>query len=47
MTVHNTVAYYMALVYMTTYMSSIGKVSQRAALWIGTACLRYSYCGCP
>jgi MFS transporter, MHS family, proline/betaine transporter len=38
-TVHNTVAYYMALVYMTSYMSSIGRVSQRAALWIGTTCL--------
>jgi MHS family proline/betaine transporter-like MFS transporter len=38
-TVHNTVAYYMALVYMTTYMSSVGKVSPTTALWIGTACL--------
>jgi MFS transporter, MHS family, proline/betaine transporter len=38
-TVHNTVAYYMVLVYMTIYMSSIGRVSQRAAPWIGTTCL--------
>jgi hypothetical protein len=29
----------MALVYMTTYMSSVGKVSPTPALWIGTACL--------
>jgi MFS family permease len=31
---HNT-----ALVYMTSYMSSIGGVPQTAALWIGTSCL--------
>jgi MFS transporter, MHS family, proline/betaine transporter len=36
---HNTVAYYIALVYMTSYMSSIGGVPQTAALWIGTSCL--------
>ena len=39
MTLHNTVAYYIALVYMTNYMSSIGKLPQSTALWIGTSCL--------
>src|SRR5436305_2400235 len=38
-TLHNTVAYYIALVYMTNYMSSIGKLPQSTALWIGTSCL--------
>jgi len=38
-TVHNTVAYYVALVYLTNYMSSVGRVSQTTALWIGTSCL--------
>src|SRR5215469_2529723 len=34
LTVHNTAAYYMALVYMTSYMSSVLRVSQTTALWI-------------
>jgi MHS family proline/betaine transporter-like MFS transporter len=38
-TLHNMVAYYIALVYMTNYMSSIGKLPQSTALWIGTSCL--------
>jgi MHS family proline/betaine transporter-like MFS transporter len=38
-TLHNTVAYYIALVYMTNYMSSVGKLPQSTALWIGTSCL--------
>ncbi|MBV8132660.1 MAG: MFS transporter [Alphaproteobacteria bacterium] len=38
-TLHNTVAYYIALVYMTNYMSSVGKLAQSTALWIGTSCL--------
>ncbi len=38
-TLHNTVAYYIALVYMTSYMSSVGKLTQSTALWIGTSCL--------
>ena len=38
-TLHNTVAYYIALIYMTGYMSSVGKLPQATALWIGTACL--------
>jgi MFS transporter, MHS family, proline/betaine transporter len=38
-TLHNTVAYYIALVYLTSYMSSVGKLPQSTALWIGTSCL--------
>ncbi|HEY1431273.1 MAG TPA: MFS transporter, partial [Stellaceae bacterium] len=38
-TLHNTVAYYIALVYFTSYMSSVGKLPQSTALWIGTSCL--------
>jgi len=38
-TLHNTVAYYIALIYMTGYMVSIAKLPQRTALWIGTTCL--------
>jgi len=38
-TLHNTVAYYIALVYLTSYMSSVGKLPQNTALWIGTSCL--------
>jgi MHS family proline/betaine transporter-like MFS transporter len=38
-TLHNTVAYYIALIYMTGYMVSVGKVPQGTALWISTACL--------
>jgi MHS family proline/betaine transporter-like MFS transporter len=38
-TLHNTVAYYIVLVYMTSYMSSAGKLAQSTALWIGTSCL--------
>jgi MHS family proline/betaine transporter-like MFS transporter len=38
-TLHNTVAYYIALVYMTSYMVSVGKLAQGTALWISTSCL--------
>jgi MHS family proline/betaine transporter-like MFS transporter len=38
-TLHNTVAYYIALIYMTGYMVTVGKVPQGTALWISTACL--------
>jgi MFS transporter, MHS family, proline/betaine transporter len=38
-TLHNTVAYYIALVYMTSYMTSVGKLPQGTALWIGTSSL--------
>jgi len=36
---HNTVVYYIALVYMTSYVGSVGKLPQSTALWIGTSCL--------
>ena len=38
-TLHNTVAYYIALVYMTSYMQTAGKLPQQTALWINTSCL--------
>src|SRR5437763_3441020 len=38
-TLHNTVAYYIALIYMTNYMVNVGKLPQSTALWIGTGCL--------
>lgn len=39
LTLHNTVAYYIALIYMTNYMSSVAKIPQLTAVWIGTTCL--------
>jgi MHS family proline/betaine transporter-like MFS transporter len=38
-TLHNTVAYYIALIYMNGYMVNVGKLPQGTALWINTACL--------
>jgi MHS family proline/betaine transporter-like MFS transporter len=38
-TLHNTVAYYIALVYMNSFMVTAGKLSASTALWIGTFCL--------
>ena len=38
-TLHNTVAYYIALIYMTNYMVNVGKLAHGTALWIGTGCL--------
>ncbi|MBV9825278.1 MAG: MFS transporter [Alphaproteobacteria bacterium] len=38
-TLHNTVGYYIALVYMNNYMISVGKLLQGTALWISTSCL--------
>ena len=38
-TLHNTVAYYIALFYMGSYMVTVGKLPQITALWIGTGCL--------
>jgi len=38
-TLHNTVAYYIALVYMTSFMQTAGKLPQATALWINTSCL--------
>jgi len=38
-TLHNTVAYYIALIYMTSYMQTVGKLAQGTALWIATGSL--------
>ncbi len=35
-TLHNTVAYYIALIYMTSYMINVGKLPQGTVLWIST-----------
>lgn len=40
-TLHNTVAYYIALIYMTSYMINIGKLPQPTALWISTVGLAF------
>jgi MHS family proline/betaine transporter-like MFS transporter len=39
LTLHNTVAYYTAIIYMTSYIASVAKLPASAALWIGTSCL--------
>ena len=39
MTLHNTVAYYIPIVYMTNYIRTVGKLSASTSLWIGVACL--------
>ncbi len=39
LTLHNTVAYYIALIYMSSYMVQVAKLPAKTALWIGTACL--------
>jgi MHS family proline/betaine transporter-like MFS transporter len=39
LTLHNTVAYYISLVYMTGYLTGIGGLPQVTAQLIGTACL--------
>jgi MHS family proline/betaine transporter-like MFS transporter len=38
-TLHNTVAYYTVLTYMTTYLTSVANLTRSAALWISTGCL--------
>ena len=38
-TLHNTVAYYIVLIYMPTYLTRVAKLSQGAALGISTSCL--------
>jgi MHS family proline/betaine transporter-like MFS transporter len=38
-TLHNTVAYYAVLIYMTTWLTNIVKMPRSTALWIGTFCL--------
>jgi MHS family proline/betaine transporter-like MFS transporter len=39
LTLHNTVAYYISLVYMTSYLISVGGLAQPTAQLIGTVCL--------
>ncbi|MFI4995951.1 MAG: MFS transporter [Hyphomicrobiales bacterium] len=39
LTLHNTVAYYIPIVYMTSYIVSVAKLAPSSALWIGTTCL--------
>jgi MHS family proline/betaine transporter-like MFS transporter len=38
-TLHNTVAYYISLIYMTGYLINVGKLPQPTAQLIGTVCL--------
>jgi MHS family proline/betaine transporter-like MFS transporter len=38
-TLHNTVAYYAVLIYLTTWLTNIVKMPRSTALWIGTFCL--------
>ena len=39
LTLHNAVAYYVVLVYMSTYLTSVVKMPRSTALWIGAVCL--------
>jgi len=39
LTLHNTVAYYIPIVYMTSYIISVAKLPPSSALWIGVTCL--------
>jgi MFS transporter, MHS family, proline/betaine transporter len=39
LTLHNTVAYYISLIYMTGYLATIGGLAQATAQLIGTVCL--------
>ncbi|HEX2944013.1 MAG TPA: MFS transporter [Rhodopila sp.] len=38
-TLHNTVAYYAVLIYMTSWLTTAVKMPRSSALWIGTICL--------
>jgi MFS transporter, MHS family, proline/betaine transporter len=38
-TLHNTAAYYIALVYMNGYMTTVGGLARTTALWVSTLCL--------
>jgi MFS family permease len=40
-TLHNTVAFYITLIYMNNYMINIGKLPQATALWISTGGLAF------
>src|SRR5581483_9856861 len=39
LTLHNTVAYYIPIVYMTSYIISHSHLSPKSSLWINTTCL--------
>jgi MFS family permease len=39
LTLHNTVAYYITIIYVTSYIVSVAKLAPSSALWIGTSCL--------
>jgi MFS transporter, MHS family, proline/betaine transporter len=39
LTLHNTVAYYIPIIYMTSYIVTVAKLPPSSALWIGTSCL--------
>jgi len=39
LTLHNTVAYYIPIIYMTSYIVTVSKLPPSSALWIGTSCL--------
>ncbi|HZS83547.1 MAG TPA: MFS transporter [Stellaceae bacterium] len=39
LTMHNTVAYYIPIIYMTNFIVNVGKIPHSTALWIGTTCL--------
>ena len=39
LTLHNTVAYYIPIVYLTSYIITVAKLAPSSALWIGTSCL--------
>lgn len=39
LTLHNTAAYYIPIVYMTSYIISVAKLPPSSALWIGVTCL--------
>jgi MHS family proline/betaine transporter-like MFS transporter len=47
MTLHNTVAYYIPIVYMTNYIRTAGGLSATQAMWIGTASLAVFVCLIP
>jgi MHS family proline/betaine transporter-like MFS transporter len=47
MTLHNTVAYYIPIVYMTNYIRTAGHLSASQSMWIGTACLAVFVCLIP
>lgn len=46
-TLHNTVAYYIPIVYMTSYIRTQGGLSASEAMWIGAACLAVFVCLIP